>query len=174
MFFERFVYHEFGFQLKNPGRFLHAALIFGSTGGFILLAARRFFRRRLLAAAISGLRTFLNGAGVVDGKNGNGRLAEAIAVNLMYAHPDRSGQQCGYPKPGERFYCAGRHYNIGGVVSGKKTGIPLPIPCCKNIPKRSERQNTLRSLNAICKDVRGRKKRKPGSEKGVAAFFRGP
>lgn len=135
MFFERFVYHEFGFQLKNPGRFLHAAVIFGSTGGFILLAARRFFRRRLLAAAISGLRTFLNGAGVVDGKNGNGRLAEAIAVNLMYAHPDRSGQQCGYPKPGERFYCAGRHYNIGGVVSEKKREYRCQYHAAKIYPK---------------------------------------
>jgi len=108
-FFKGFVHHELGFQLENLSGLLHAAVVglYAAAVG-ILFAASVGWQRFGLGAAIVVVSSF-GCASVFGFEKRDGRRALAVAIDLLHTDANGSGQQCGYPKPSERFFCAGRH-----------------------------------------------------------------
>ena len=112
---ERLSNQILGIQLENFDAFFRTIMPFGfhcrgaATGTgvwFVLAAATRILNGQ-------GLRPCTNG--VALGKNGKRAGAHTVAVNLLHTDPDRRTQQCGHPKPEERFF-----YSCGHSVEGSR------------------------------------------------------
>lgn len=107
--FERVFHHEFGFQLENLRGFFRASAVVARFLAVFIAAGRSLFSG--FGAAIFGRGLRSRCASVAGGKNRNGRLPQAVAINLPDADADGGSQQRGHPKPGKCFFRAGRHFN---------------------------------------------------------------
>ena len=107
---EGIVHYKLGFQLENPDGFFHTTVVFSRGAGFIIFVTAGANGPGFgLMAAPGVIRTLLYGASILNGKERTGRSARAVAIHLPHTHSHRREEECGNPKPGERFCYAGRH-----------------------------------------------------------------
>ncbi len=113
---ERLPYQIFGLQLENFDAFFRAVVSPGfhgrgtatGSGTWLVHAATARIPNR------QGLRARTNDVSL--GKNSKRAGAHAIAVNLLHTDSDRRTQQCGHPKPEERFFYPRGHFFEGSRV----------------------------------------------------------
>jgi hypothetical protein len=139
--------------LENLGGFVGATLaVFVETDAFFA-AGGSFIG---LFAAILRVSAFFGSASIVSrDENGKSRPARAVAINLLHAHPHRGGHKGGYPKPSERFFCAGRHYSCGfadlGIRGFGDSQSGFQKTCCKCKFEKLDDQHAGMGLQGVCK-----------------------